>query len=167
MQPGLSVLMFARSTAISRRLQGGDQETHMGGASKTWPARMVASVMALALVLACAFGAYAHAAGHTRHLAPQAAPAQSAEVDGAWAGQEAGHDNGWRDLDGHDRDGHGKAGTGTDCCNAMCAGGHAILATSPAMPRPALGAPFVDPQAPLDSAVPRGLERPPKASLPA
>src|SRR5262245_29570731 len=94
---------------------------------KTWPARVVAAVMTLALVLACTLAAYEHAAGH-HHAAPSA-------VQGGFA-----HSSGSPDADSgaecmhtghvHEDGATGESGCCTDSCNFMCNGGCAILAAA-------------------------------------
>jgi hypothetical protein len=136
----------------------------MRSTEKSWPARLLAAVTALALLLASGTGAYAHAAGHGQHeaqapgvgdAAPHAghhAPASDAptagHVDGALERSDTGHSY-------------------PDCCDTICHGGQAILAAAPVVPHPALCQPVVQPAAAFDGAEPGGLERPPKALLPA
>ncbi len=137
----------------------------MRNVSKVWPARLLAAVTALALVLACTIGAYAHAARHGRHAEAQPAA-------GGDAGQHAGHHAPASDAPtlGHVDGGLDRGDTGhsyPDCCDTICHGGQAILAAATVVPHPALCVPLVQSAAALDGAKPGGLERPPKALLPA
>jgi len=132
---------------------------------KTWPARMVAAMTALALVLACTFAAYAHAAGH-RHSAGH--EAQSAVAGGLHAEKEQGHVHAGHGAGhGHDLGDTGTPGSWADSCSILCTGGFAILAAAAAIEHPLRAVPAAEPETLADSAEPSGLDRPPKASVPA
>lgn len=142
----------------------------MGSARKSWPARAVAAMAALALALACTFSAYAHAAGH-HHPAGQAALGAVAHVAHALHAEKgSGHEHAGHSAGHSHEHGHadGGSGYGGDGCNIMCTGGFAILvATTVVIEHPPAAAPVAEPEAPLDSAESGGLERPPRTSVPA
>ena len=132
----------------------------------TWTARLLAAVTALALVVACTVGAYAHAAGHALPAHEHAVAASHAAGD---AGQEdtcepavpkTGHV-------GHAHDCDGTSQSPLDCCDTLCHGGQAILAPSVLVPHPALSAPLIQSAAPFDGAGSAGLDRPPRLFRPA
>ena len=105
----------------------------MRGVSQAWPARLLAAAPALALVVACVIGAYAHATGHELPAAEHAAAA----VD---AGHHVGHHGRRRPSQGISAtptiDGDG-VGHSPDCCDTICHGGQAILAAyAPVLLRP-------------------------------
>ena len=136
----------------------------MRSAPKSWPARLLAAVTALALLLASGIGAYTHAAGHGH------AEAQAAEVgDG---GHHAGHHApaSVSPAGGHVGGAVDRGDTGhsyPDCCDTICHGGQAILAAATVVPHPPLYVPLIQSAAAFDGAEPGDLERPPKALLPA
>jgi hypothetical protein len=137
----------------------------MSSVRKAWPARLVAIATTLALVLACTFAAYAHAAAH-RHSAGH--QAQSAVAHGLHAEKGQGHvHSGHGAGHGHDLGDTETPGSSADSCSILCTGGFAILATAVAIEHPLQAAPAAEPETLLDSAEPSGLERPPKASVPA
>jgi hypothetical protein len=144
----------------------------MRSGCKTWLARLIATVATFALVLACTLGAYAHAAGHP-HL-PAGHASQDVTERSESGDETAGHIHAAHDHVGYTHVGHGQAGhdggdadrSDTDCCNALC-GAHAIPAVAPLFPHPLLAAPPMQPEVALDSAVASGLERPPRAPVPA
>jgi hypothetical protein len=131
---------------------------------KTWPARMVAAAMTLALLLASTLAAYAHAAGH-HHAARGAAHDGLAHSvhgpdDGTAPDQpQAGH--------AHEDGPTDESGCGGETCNFMCTGGCALLVAADMMERAPPAAPATELAVLLASAEPGGPERPPKASLPA
>ena len=169
----------------------------MRSGCKTWPARLIATVATLALVVACTFGAYAHAAGHRHHSAGHAS--QGVAAHGAFAENapghvhsahghvahthvgdthvgrsHVGHTHVGHSHAGHSHAGHGQAGHDggdADKSNADYCNAlchpHAIPAAAPLIPRPLLAAPPMQPEISLDSAVASGLERPPRTSVPA
>jgi hypothetical protein len=151
----------------------------MRNVSKVWQRRLLAAVTLLALVMANAIGAYAHAAGHAHQ-------AQHAEAP-AWTADHCGHhrhiaaaeapaepaDKGDASGPGHNhaRD-HGQEGDGTgqvhlDCCDTICHGGQAILAPVAFDLPSSCGMPMMGAVAAFLGAVPGGLDRPPKAPRPA
>jgi hypothetical protein len=136
----------------------------MRNAEKSWQSRLLAAVTALALLLASGMGAYAHAAGHGQHVGAQVAvvgdAAPQAEHHAPASDAPAGHVDGA--LDRSDT-GH----SFPDSCDTICHGGQAILAATPVVPHPTLCRPVVQSAAAFDGAEPGGLERPPKALLPA
>jgi hypothetical protein len=136
----------------------------MRSAEKSWPARLLAAVTALALLVASGMGAYAHAAGHGQHEAQAAAAGDAAPH----AEHHAPASN--VPATGHVDGGLDRSDTGhsfPDSCDTICHGGQAILATTPLVPHPTLSRPVVQSAAAFDGAEPGGLERPPKALLPA
>ena len=168
----------------------------MRSGCNTWPARLIATVATLALVVACTLGAYAHAAGHRHHSAGHAsqgvaahgafaenAPGQVHSAHGHVAHTHVGHTHVGRSHAGHNvghshaghNVGHSHAGhdggdadkSNADCCNALCHCAHAILAAAPVIPHLLLAAPPMQAEVSLDSAVVGGLERPPRTSVPA
>ncbi len=132
----------------------------MCSARKSWPARMVAAMMTLALVLACTLAAYDHAAGHPHSAAnaAQSGLAHSFDADSGPGHLHAGH--------GHEDGAADESGCATGCCNIMCAG-CAILVAAAVIEHPVAAAPATELAVLRDSAEPSGLERPPKASVPA
>jgi hypothetical protein len=133
----------------------------MRSVSKAWPARLLAAVMAFALVEACIVGAYAHAVGHALPPDAQAAPyAVAADHQGHHASvSEAARKGG--DMGAtHDcgQPGHSH----TDCCDTICHGAHAILAPDTVVPHPPHVVPLIQPAAAFHGAEPGGLDRPPK-----
>lgn len=132
----------------------------MRSVCKTWPARLIATVTALALILASGLGAYSHAAGHAHHSASHAAHFQGVEAHAASLEQAA-----CAHLHGE----HERGGTGNghaDCCDTICQvchGGCAILASACVVPHAVGCAPFVRPTPSIDSAQPSCLERPPRS----
>jgi hypothetical protein len=138
----------------------------MRSAPKAWPARLLAAAIVLALLVASAIGAYAHAAGHGRHAEAQAAAAGD-------AGHHAAHHTPASDSlsPGHVDGALDRGDTGPsfpDCCDTICHGGQAILAAPPVVPHPAPHyVPLVQSAAAFDGAEPGGLDRPPKALRPA
>jgi hypothetical protein len=136
--------------------------------TKAWPTRLLAAVTALALVVACVVGAYAHAAGHASPAAEHAAAA--ADTD-----DHAEHHRGQLSETatsnpghvGHAHDCGGTDQTPFDCCDTICHGGQAILATAVLVPHPALSAPLIQSASAFGSAEPDGLDRPPKPFRPA
>jgi hypothetical protein len=139
----------------------------MRSVSKVWPGQLLAAVTVLALVLANAIGAYAHAAGHALPPA-EFAQAVSGGDDHVGHGHrvlamEAAADRG---QSGHSHS-HGHEGDGTghahlDCCDTICHGGQAILAPDAfnlALPH---AVPVIGAVAALDGAEPAGFDRPPK-----
>lgn len=161
--------MFAQWTAISGAR--GRIKDHMLSVRKTWLARLLATVAALALIVACIVGTYSHyshAAGHAHHHAPQTAHAVHAEGHGP-AGH-AHHTGEHRQLTGVHHAGeheHAPPGTGeaSDCSDLICHGGFAVLAAAPAIPHPLGSTLVIPPVAALHSTKPSGLDRPPKASV--
>jgi hypothetical protein len=134
---------------------------------KTWPARLVATVMTLALVFACTFSAYAHAAGHHHHSPRYAV--EDTGTHGAGAAEEAGQPDAGHSCIGHGHIEHGGGdgdSSAAESCDVFCHA-HAIAAAAAVIPRPALAAPVIQPAAALHNARPSGLERPPRPSLPA
>jgi hypothetical protein len=129
---------------------------------KTWPARMVAAVMTLALVLATALAAHEHAAGHHHVAASAAHHSHAHNSDGFDDRSGPGHVQATHE-DGTTRE----SGCGTDPCNCMCTGGCAILAAAAVMESPLPAAPAIELAVPIDGTAPDGVERPPKASIPA
>jgi len=132
-----------------------------------WTARLLAAVAALALVVACTVGAYAHAAGH-------ALPAHEHAVPASHAAHHAVHHGDTCEpavsKTGHVGHAHGCDGTSQsplDCCDTLCHGGPAILAQSVLVPHPALYAPLIHSATAFDGAGPAGLDRPPKPFRPA
>jgi hypothetical protein len=121
--------------------------------------------MALALMVAYIVGAYAHATGHQVHH-PRAAHAETlSDVTTAGEPVAVAYDytycahGGTRDSDQPEH--------APDCCDTICHFGHAILAATPVVPHPPLGAPAIEPASAslgVDSA---GPDRPPKAFRPA
>ncbi len=144
----------------------------MGSVSKVWPARLLAALTALALVTACVIGAYAHAAGHT------SPPAERTEA-GSGPDGAAGHRHGPaakaaatepRDLGhdhGHSHDGDGTSHSHLDCCDTICHGGQAILATDALVLPTSHTVPVIGSGSAFAAAEPGGLDRPPKALRPA
>jgi hypothetical protein len=142
---------------------------------KAWPARVAAAMTALAVILAPVFAGYAHAAGH-RHSAGHSSGhvAQSAAALGSHAeeGPEEVHAGHVHTGHGHAGHGHGVGDTGTsgsgaDTCSVLCTGGFAILVATPLIEHPLATAPAAEPAVSIAGAEPSGLERPPKASVPA
>jgi len=139
----------------------------MRSVTKAWPARLLAAVMALALMVASVVGAYAHAAGH-------GSPSTEHAVAAADAGNHAGQHRGHRSEPatskpghvGHAHDGGGLEQTPFDSCDSICHGVQAILAAAVIVPHPALCAPPIQSASALDSAEPGGLDRPPKPFRP-
>jgi hypothetical protein len=129
-----------------------------------WTARLLAAVTALALVVACTVGAYAHAAGHAlpAHAVAAGHAAGHAEQQDTCkpAVSETGHV-------GHAHDCNGTSQSPLDCCDTLCHGGQAILAPSVLVPHPALYAPLIQSAAAFDGAASAGLDRPPKPFRPA
>jgi hypothetical protein len=139
----------------------------MRSVTKAWPARLIAAVTALALVVACVVGAYAHAAGHALPGAEQA----TAAVEAA---DHAGHHKHVSEpgtsKPGHVGNGHDCDGTGhapLNGCDTICHGGQAILVASVLVPHPVPDAPLIQSAAALHGAEPAGLDRPPKPFRPA
>jgi hypothetical protein len=130
---------------------------------KTWPARVLTAMMALALVLACTFAAYAHAAGHHHHH-HAGHMAQGIDAHDSCAGEGPGHCPAGHELEHGDTDG---AGPGGECCSILCTGALAILVAAAVIEHPLAAAPATEPEALLDGALLSGLERPPKSSDPA
>lgn len=133
-----------------------------------WPARLLAAVMALALVVACVVGAYAHAAGH----ALPAAEHTAAAVDAADHAGQRGHLFGPAACEAgqvgisHDCDGTGHSPL--DGCDFICHGGQAILAAAVlVLPAVLDSAPLIQPATALHGAEPTSLDRPPKPFRPA
>jgi hypothetical protein len=131
--------------------------------SKVWPARLLAAMMALALVAACAIGAYAHAAGHALPVA------EHAEVGTA---DHAGHHHApvmkaaavEPGPVGHSHDGDGTGHGHLDYCDTICHGGQAILPPDALdLPLPH-SMPVIGSVAAFDGAEPGGLDRPPKTA---
>jgi len=152
--------------SLHKRSRQGNREPRMGSEHKTWPARMVAAVMTLALVLASTFAVCEHAAGH-----PHAA--SSAWHDGLALAPDAGHDAtvhehaAYGDHADHQDGATDGSGCGTGSCNCLCAGGCALLVAAAVMEHSPSAAPATGLAVLTDSAEPGGLERPPKLSLPA
>jgi len=132
-----------------------------------WQRQLVAAVTALALAVVGVVGAYAHAAGHALPAVEHAA-ATADTVDhaahGAHGCEPTATKPGQTGIP-HDCDGAGHSSL--DSCDSICHGGQAILATSVAVPHPALSAPLMLSAAAIDGAGPAGLDRPPKAFRPA
>lgn len=148
----------------------------MRGGCKLWPARLLATVAALALLFTCTFGAYAHAAGHHHHAAghgPHGTAAHGAATEKAPGHVHSAHGHVGHTHVGHTHVGHGQAGhdggdadtSNTDGCCALCHCAHVILAAAPVIPHPVFAAPPIQPEVALYGAVAGGLERPPKPSL--
>jgi hypothetical protein len=127
----------------------------MRSVHKAWPERSIATVAALALIVACIVGAYGHATGHAHHQMPHAAHALSGEVSVA---VEPPHVDG--EHEGADI-GHAHA----DCYDFMCHGGHAILAGPTVILHPLRSTLFIPPTASPSSTQPNCLERPPKSPV--
>jgi hypothetical protein len=132
-----------------------------------WTARLLAAVTALALVVACIVGAYAHAAGH-------ALPAHEHAVAASGVAHHTGHrgDTCQPAVSKTGPAGHAHGCDGTsqsplDCCDTLCHGGQAILAPSVLVPHPALSAPLIQSAAHFDGAGSAGLDRPPRPFRPA
>jgi hypothetical protein len=163
-------LISPRWIAITSACMAGSDRP-MCNVSKVWPAPLLAAMTVLALVLANAIGAYAHAAAH-------ALP--SAELAEAVAGacDHAGHGHRMPATEtaakpghiGHSHSHEGGDGTGhahLDCCDTICHGGQAILAPEALdLPLPH-SVPEIGYAAGCDSAGPAGLDRPPKSVRPA
>jgi hypothetical protein len=137
----------------------------MCSASKAWPSRLLATAVALVLAFTYVVGAYAHAAGHQeRHARAGYAETLSdgittgAPVAGLYDHGYCAHGGG-QDCDEPEQS--------SDCCDTICHGGQAILATAPVVPHVALEAPAIEPVAALQGADSAGLDRPPKAIRPA
>jgi hypothetical protein len=142
---------------------------------KAWLARVVAAMTTFAVIIAPAFAAYAHAAGH-RHSAGHLAGhwAQSAPALGSHAEEGSGDAHAGHGYTGHGHAGHGHdlggsdtPGTSVDTCNVLCKGGFANLVATPLIEHPLATAHAAEPAFSLAGAEPGGLERPPKASVPA
>lgn len=139
----------------------------MRSVSPAWPARLLAAVTALALVVACVVGAYAHAAGHAL---PSAAHGAAMVGDGGHAGHHAPLSKMATPAPGQTGGAHDCDGTGhshPDYYDTICHGGQAILAAAMLVPHPTLYAPLIQSAAAFDGAEPGGLDRPPKALPPA
>jgi hypothetical protein len=119
---------------------------------------LIATVAALALIVASAIGAFGHAAGHAGH-----APLHMSYADGlatAPAATGAGH--------GHAGCDHEKGEKGqphANCCDTICHGGQAVLTSTLALPLPVAGAMFFRPSASLHSQPPGRLDRPPRSPV--
>jgi hypothetical protein len=148
----------------------------MRNVSKVWPGRLLAAVTVLALVLASAIGAYAHAAAHALP------PAEGAEAVAGTAGHagphrhapatetaaEPGHmGQGHGDGPGHGQEDDGAGQAHLECCDTICHGGQAILAPLAFALPPPHSAPVMNAVAAFLGAEPGGLDRPPKVSRPA
>jgi hypothetical protein len=136
----------------------------MHSASKTWPPRLLATAVALALVVAYVVSAYAHAAGHQPadpgHAAAVAAAGDHADRAFAAVATAPERDQARGQADGgHDEE---PAGHSLDCYDTICHGGQAILAAVPVIAASVLAAPFMGPTAALHGTDPGGLDRPPK-----
>jgi hypothetical protein len=145
----------------------------MRSASKGWPTRLLATAVALALAVVYVIGAYAHAMAHPLPRSGDAAASIHASHHASPPG--AGHapavsttapDHGRLPAApiGDDRDGTEHS---LDCCDMMCHGGIAILATALVVSHRLLGAPAMEPAAVLLGAAAPGLDRPPKPFQPA
>jgi hypothetical protein len=136
---------------------------------KTWPARVITAMMALALGLASTFAAYAHAAGHQHaaghHHHAAGHVAHAIHTHDSHAGKPPGHSasaSGY-ELEHSDSDSAGSS----DSCSILCTGALAILVAAAVIEHPLAAAPAAEPKGLLDSAEPIGLERPPKSAVPA
>jgi hypothetical protein len=128
---------------------------------------LLATVTALALMVACVVGAYAHAAGHAL---PSAEDGTVVVGDGDHAGHHAPLSKTATAKPGHTGDAHDCDGTGyshPDCCDTICHGGQAILGAAILVPHLTLNAPLMQLVDASDGAEPGGLDRPPKALPPA
>jgi hypothetical protein len=137
----------------------------MRSVSNAWQMRLLAAVTVLALVLACIVGSYAHAAGHALPADPHATAAAD---NGGGVGEHVSKPE--PSKPGHRRHADDCGGTGQstfDCCDTICHGGHAILASSGFVLRSARYAPLIQSAAALDGAEPGALDRPPKPFSPA
>jgi len=131
----------------------------MRSVCKTWPGRLVAAVTTLALILASAIGAYAHAAGHAHHTPLHATHLVSGHLHAAHIEADRPHPQGEHERGDADN-------SHADCLDTICHGGQAILAEVTVMPHPEAGAPAAGPSPSLKRAQSSGPERPPKASVP-
>jgi hypothetical protein len=167
--------MLAKSWAITRyAVERLEILTPMRSASKAWSPRLLAATVALALVVACVIGAYAHASGHQPPPAGHAVAVLAATMADALSGADGhggehaaaapvfaadcDHAHGPADCR-HDAD---HPGHSLDCCDTVCNGGQAILAAAPVVPAALPAAPSMEPAAALRGADPGGLDRPPK-----
>jgi hypothetical protein len=164
------------------RVGGLTSTDRMPRVSKAWPLRLLAAAVALALAVAHAVGAYAHAAGHQLPHAGHPVVIQSAAMAGTQphadhGGEGAQHapasvvlapdrDHAHGPADGGQGEDH-HPGHSLDSCDTICHGGQAILAAAPVVPAPLLAAPSIEPAAALHGADPGGLDRPPKPFRPA
>ncbi|HEX5959302.1 MAG TPA: hypothetical protein VFY92_11705 [Hyphomicrobiaceae bacterium] len=145
---------------------------------RAWPSRLLATVMTLVLLASYSMGACAHAVAHQacghqcagQRLA-QAAPAAFTHGQ---ADHALRHDASLTVSILAYQDGHtGGAGDGNepgrarDCCDTICHGGQAVLAADAVVLHPPLSRPVIEPMAAFGGANPGGLDRPPKAFIPA
>ncbi|HEX6000533.1 MAG TPA: hypothetical protein VFZ16_14240 [Hyphomicrobiaceae bacterium] len=144
---------------------------------RAWPSRLLATVMALALLASYSIGAYAHATGHhasghrmDRHRLAQAVQATSTDgqADRALQHYASARDTAAEPQAGQmgGADGN-KPGQALDCCDTICHGGQAVLAAGAVVLRPPLSLPAIEAAAAFYGASPGGLDRPPKAFVPA
>jgi hypothetical protein len=129
----------------------------MRSVCKTWPARLVSTVAALVLILASAVGVFSHAAGHAHNSPLHMWHTESVET--ASVDTESGPDH----LG--DREKGEKGQPHSTCCDTICHGGQAVLASALALPLPVAGASFSRPSASLHSEPPGYLERPPRSPV--
>src|SRR5262245_7276570 len=136
--------------------------------SRGWPSRLLATVMTVALTLA-----YWHAAGHPL---PQGTHAAGVAWATHHAGGHAPHSGPAfkataakpAHTGGTDNDGDGTGHSAPDCCcDTICHGGQAILAPDALLLPPPHSVPAMQPAAAFAGAEAGGLDRPPKAFLPA
>jgi len=130
----------------------------MRSVCKAWPSRLISAATALALIVASAVGAFSHAAGHGHHSPLHVAHAQSLEVASPAADTQHSHV-------GSDHEQGDNTQAHSTCCDTICHGGQAVLASALALPLPLAGASFFQPSASLHSKPPGCLERPPRSPV--
>ena len=124
---------------------------------KQWPGRLIAAVMALALICASAVGAYAHVAAHGPHHHGDSHAAKAADTASAV------HTHADKSSPPCAKHGTGDSGAGhADCCDLMCHGWTAVLGAKFALPVPLQLLAGMGPGRSAAGVRPSSLERPPR-----